>query len=161
MKKLIPLLCIVTFLFHSMTGFSQKYKTPADTVKLNQEYIGLTSDIADLNAKLSLAQIDLESYQSKSKAADTDASTAASASSDQASKASGGSLRDARIAKRKASKAYGEAKDARSASNKVKEQENKIARYQKDIRKKQERLKKLDAMRTAINAKMFSGSTPH
>ena len=160
MKKIIRLFYLTALLFSGSSVYSQKYKNIEDTIKLNKEYVDVTNDIVDLNAKLTIAQNDLPGYQSKAKEADNDAINAAAVSSDQASKATNGSVSDARTAKRKARKAYNEAKDSRSAKNKVDDQENKITRYQLDIKKKQQRLEKLDIMRLAINAKMQPAAIP-
>ncbi|HEX2683547.1 MAG TPA: hypothetical protein VHL77_06425, partial [Ferruginibacter sp.] len=60
--------------------------------------------------------------------------------------------------KRKAKKAYNEAKDSRSAKSKVNDQENKITRYKLELKKKQQRLEELDVMRLAINTKLSADS---
>ena len=160
MKKIIRLFYLLILILPALSISAQKYKKIEDTAKLNKEYVNVTNDIVDLTAKLTIAQNDLPGYQSKAKNADNDAATAASASSDQASKAVNGNVKDAKRAKRKANKAYGEAKDSRSANGKVNDQEDKITRYKLDIKKKQQRLEALDVMRAAINAKMMSDSIP-
>ena len=152
---------LVALLCTALPVFSQKYKTTADTAKLNKEYVKVSNDIADLNAKLTIAQNDLPGYQSKAKDANDDAANAASASSDQASKATNGSVKEAKKAKKKANKAYSEAKDSKSAKNKVSDQEDKITRYKLELKKKQQRLEELDIMRTAINQKTQTDSIPH
>jgi len=157
MKKSIHLFCLLTF-FMAGSAFAQKYKSVADTGRLNLEYVNVSNDIADLTAKLTIAQNDLPGYQSKAKTANIDAADAASNSSDQASKATNGNVADAKTAKRKANKAYNEAKDSRSAQKKVSDQEDKITRLKLDIKKKQQRLLDLDIMRGAINAKMMNDS---
>jgi len=160
MKKIIYLCCVTALLFPALTTSAQKYKTIEDTAKLNKEYVNVSNDIVELNAKLTIAQNDLPGYQSKATDANKDAADAASASSDQASKATNGSVGDAKKAKRKADKAYSEAKDSKSAKGKVNDQEDKITRYKLDIKKKQQRLEELDVMRAAINAKISAGSVP-
>lgn len=154
MKKSIRLLCLLMLLLPAVSVFSQKYKNVKDTGKLNKEYVNLQNDIADLSAKLIIAQNDLAGYQLKVKGANNNAVDAAAASSDQASKATNGSVKDAKRAKRRANKAYGEAKDLESAQRKLSNQEDKITRYQLDIKKKQQRLEDLDLMRVAIFAKI-------
>ena len=139
-----------------MTGFqaySQKYKTADDTARLNKEYVNVSNDIADLNAKLTIAQNNLPGYKTKAIAAGTDAQNAAANSSNQASKATNGEIDDARKAKRKARKAYNEAKDSRSANNNVSDQESKITKLSLQINRKHQRLQELDVMRSAIAAK--------
>ena len=152
MKKTICLL----FLILMLTGFgaySQKYKTVEDTARLNREYVKVTNDIAELNAKLAIAQNNLPGYKSKAIEAGTDADNAANKSVDQAYKVTNGDVGDARKAKRKARKAYREAKDSRSASNNVSAQESKIIKLTLQINRKEQRLKELEVMRLAIAAK--------
>jgi chromosome segregation ATPase len=158
MKKNIRLLCLLLVFLPSASVFAQKYKTAEDTIKLNKEYINLLNDLADLNAKLTIAQNDLPAYQAKVKGANKDAIDAAEASSDQASKATNGKVSDAKTAKRKANKAYNEAKDMESAKRKLGKQEDKITRYQLDIKKTQQRSEDLDLMRVAIFAKISADS---
>ena len=52
MKKLIYMLGAALCLFTTMTARAQKYKVPADTVKLNKEYLQVTTEIASLTEKL-------------------------------------------------------------------------------------------------------------
>ena len=158
MKKIIRFSYLLGLVFSALPAFSQKYKTVEDTTKLEKEYVKVSNDVVNLNAKLTIAQNDLPGYQSKAKNANEDAVDAASASSDQASKATNGNVGDAKTAKRKANKAYNEAKDSRSAKSKVDNQEDKITRYKLDIKKKQQRLEELDVMRAAINSKMRADS---
>lgn len=133
--------------------FAQKYKTVEDTVKLNKEYVKVSNEIVDLNAKLTIAKNNLPGYKSKAIAAGTDAENAAANSSNQASKATNGDIADAKKAKKRANKAYNEAKDSRAANNNVSDQEDKITRLTLQINKKQQRLKVLDVMRLAIDEK--------
>jgi hypothetical protein len=158
MKKIIPLFYLVALVFPALSAFSQKYKKIEDTVKLNKEFLKVSNEITDLNAKLTIAQNDLSGYQSKAKDANNDAVNAASASSDQSSKATNGSVSDAKSAKRKADKSYDQAKDAKSAKKKVDDQEDKIADYKKDIGKRQQRLEELNVMRSKIYAKIPTDS---
>ena len=153
-KKILPLFLILALILPALPGFSQKYKTAEDTVKLSKEYTKINEEIAEINAKLLIAENELAGYQSKAREADNDAAKAASSSSNQASKAENGSVRDARSAKKKADKAYDEAKDSKRANNNLKAQEEKIAKYKSIIRKKQKRLDELNEMRTNINAKL-------
>jgi hypothetical protein len=153
MKKVFT--CFV-FMITVMTGlqtYAQKYKTAEDTAKLNKEYVNVSNDIVELNAKLTIAQNNLPGYKSKAIAAGTDAENAATNSSNQASKATNGNIADAKKAKRKASKAYNEAKDSRAANNNVSDQEDKITKLSLQITKKQQRLQELDVMRLAIAEK--------
>ena len=148
MKKFLPLLCLMALL--QGTVHAQKYKTAADTIKLNTAYAKLEKSIAALNVKLLNAQNDLPAYQAKAKDAQADAASAANASSEQADKANNGKVKDAKKAKRRANKAYGEAKDSRSADNKLKNLESDISKYQKELSKDQQKLAELEAIRAAI-----------
>src|SRR5690349_6465690 len=126
MKKTIYLFCFVALLMSAHAANAQKYKTVEDTARLSKEYVKVNNDIADLNAKLSIAQNNLPGYKTKAIEAGTDAGTAATNSNEQASKVINGSVGDAIRAKRRARKAYREARDSRSASNNVSDQESKI-----------------------------------
>ena len=153
MKKYIHLF-VLALLLPTLAAFSQKYKNLDDTIKLNKEYVKVTEDLAKLNEKLADAEGDLEKFQSKARKADESAADAASESSEKAAKAENGNVKDAKAAKRKADKAYDEAKDFRSAKNRVGDQERKIARYRSDIIDKQNRIQELEAMRAKILEKM-------
>jgi chromosome segregation ATPase len=150
MKQTKLFLLTSLLLFSASTVYSQKYRTAADTVKLNKEYVEVSNDIAALTSKLTIAQNNLPGYQTKAGEANADAQSSANASSEQASKATNGELRDARSAKKKANKAYSNAKDAISADNNVKDQDKKIAKLSSQLQKKEERLRELDDMRLAI-----------
>lgn len=136
------------------TTAAQQYKTVADTINLNKEYLEVSNEIASLTAKLAIARNNLPGYQSKASDASADAQDAASASSVQADKATRGNVKDARRAKRKARKAYREAKDLRSAGNNVADQNEKINTMASRLDRKKERLQELDTMRTAIYAQL-------
>ena len=58
MKKLIYLLGVSLCLLTTMVAQAQKYKVLADTVKLNKEYLQVTSEVASLSEKLGKAQND-------------------------------------------------------------------------------------------------------
>ena len=154
MKNKIYVVCFSTLLLTGVTAYSQVYKTAADTVKLNKEFTEVSNDIANLSAQLTIAQNNMPGYQSKAKAAESNAQDAAETSSAQAAKATEGSVsvKEARKAKRKSKKAYHEAKDARSANNDVGNQDDKIASLTAQLTKKQERLRELTDMRASINA---------
>jgi chromosome segregation ATPase len=154
MKNKIYVVCFLTLMATGFNAYTQVYKTAADTVKLNKEFTEVSNDIADLTAKLKIAQNNMPGYQSKANAAESDAKAAAATSSVQADKATKGGVKQARKAKRKSKKSYHEAKDARSANNDVANQDDKIASLTGQLAKKQERLQKLTAMRTSINAKL-------
>lgn len=153
MKIKIYLICFILTMITSFQANAQKYKTVEDTARLNQEYVKVSNDLVDLNAKLIIAQNNLPGYKSKAIEADKDADNAAIKSSNQASKATNGDVGEARKAKRKARRAYNEAKDSRAANNNVSDREDKITRLTLQINKKQQRLQELDVMRLAIAEK--------
>ena len=146
-KFLLPAILLVT---SGLTAFSQKYKTAADTVKLNREYVEVSNDIAELTSKLAIAQNNRPEYQSKAGEATLNAKSTATESSQQASKATNGDYGDAKSAKKKANNALNSAEDAKDANNKVKEQDKKIAKISWELQKKQNKLHELEDMRTAI-----------
>jgi len=152
MKNKIYVVGFLTLMTIGFTAHAQVYKTAADTVKLNKEFIEVSNDIASLTAKLTIAQNNMPGYQSKANAAESNAQDAAMTSSVQADKATRGGVKEARKAKRNSKKAYHEAKDARSANNDVGSQEDKIASLTGQLAKKQERFRQLTAMRLSINA---------
>ena len=140
----------VIFMLAGMSAFSQKYRTTADTVKLNKEYVNVSNDIADLSSKLTIAQNNLPGYNDKANAAVSDAQSTAIKSSEQASKATNGDVGDAKKAKRRAKRALKDAKDAQHANNKADSQDKKIAKLSSQLEKKRERLLELDEMRSTI-----------
>jgi len=152
MKKIKYLLPAMVLIMATFSAFSQKYQTASDTVSLNKEYLEVSNDIADLSAKLTIAQNNLPGYNNKAGEAISDAHNTAAQSSEQASIATNGDVKDARKAKRKAKHALKDAKDLRHANNNVDDQKEKIADLSATLAKKQARLQELDAKRTAIRA---------
>ena len=130
----------------------QKYKTAADTVKLNKEWVAVSNDIAGLTAELSIAQNNLPEYKTKADKASSDAQSSAQKSSDQAYKATNGDLGDAKSAKKKAKRALNDAEDASNAKNKADDQQKKIDKLTEELQKKQKQLAGLEEMRTNIRA---------
>jgi hypothetical protein len=150
MKRNALFLLVSSCLIFSLTASSQKYKSPSDTVKLNQEWVKVSNDIAELTAELSIAQNNLPGYKTKEVKAQADAQGTAQQSSDQAYKATSGDLGDAKSAKKKAKKALNDAEDASDAKDNTKKQEKKIDKLTEQLQKKQKTLQELDEMRTAI-----------
>jgi hypothetical protein len=151
--KVFLLACLL--LFSASAVYAQKYKTAADTIKLNKEYVEVSNEIAALTSKLTIAQNNLPGYHTKAGEATSNAESSATASSEQASKATNGDVGDARSAKKKAKKAYRNAQNAVSADNNVKDQDKKIAKLTSQLQKKQERLRELDDMRVAIGNRLL------
>ena len=152
MKNTIYAICFLALMITCSKTYAQEYKTAEDTVKLNKEFTEVSNDVASLSAKLTIAQNNLPGYQSKAKAAESDAQDAAQTSSAQAAKSTEGGVKEARKAKRNSKKAYHEAKDARSANNAVGNQDDKIASLTDQLAKKHVRLNQLIVMRDTINA---------
>ena len=153
MKNKIYVVCFLTLMATCFTTYAQVYKTVSDTAKLNKEFTEVSNDIADLTAKLTIAQNNKPGYQSKATAAESTAKDAAETSSVQADKATEGGVKEARKAKRQSKKAYRKAKGAQSANHDVGDQDDKIASLTGELAKKQERLTQLTEMRASINAK--------
>ena len=150
MKKIKYILPAMVLIMATSSAFSQKYQTASDTVSLNKEYLELSNDIADLSAKLTIAQNNLPGYHNKASEAVSDAHSTAAQSSEQASIATNGDVKDARKAKRKAKHALKDAKDMRQANNNVDDQDQKIAKLSSQLAKKQQRLQELELKRTEI-----------
>jgi chromosome segregation ATPase len=150
MKNRLYVLSFLTLVSFSFTAEGQVYKTAQDTVKLNKEFTDVSNDIANLSARLTVAQNNMPGYQSKAITAESNAQVAAANSSAQAEKATKGGVKEARKAKHDSKKAYHEAKDAHSANNDVGDQNDKIASLTGQLAKKHERLDQLTAMRAAI-----------
>lgn len=144
----------------SISVYSQKYKTVDDTTRLNKEYVKVKNDIAELNALLIITQNNLPGFRLKANVAVIDAQDAATTSSNQALEATNGNFKDAKKAKRKANKAFNDAKYARLANKNVSKQENKITKLTLKINKKQQRLHQLELMHLTIKEK-YKLQTPN
>ncbi len=150
MTKIMFSLFFLLFTLTGVTAFSQKYKSASDTVKLNKEIVEVSNDVAEITAKLTIAQNNLPGYTSKASQAKKDAQVTAQNSSDQAYKATNGDLGDAKSARKKAKKASNDAEDAADAKDDVKSQEKRIDKLTVELLKKQKKLNELDAMLTTI-----------
>ena len=154
MKNKTYVLCFLALMTVSFTVSAQVYKTAEDTAQLNKEFTEVSNDIANLTAKLKVAQNNMPGIKSKAEAADANAQDAAETSSVQADKATRGGVKEARKAKRNSKKAFREAKDARSANQDIGNQDDKIASLTGELAKKQARLEQLTKMRDAINVQI-------
>ena len=150
MKKIMIFLPAILFIMASHSAFSQKYKTAADTVNLNKEYVNVSNDVAALTAKLTIAQNDLPGYQNRSDEATSSAQNTAIISSEKASNAVNGDIGDARKAKRNAKRTLKDAKEAQHVNNKEEAHNDKIAKLTSQLERKQQRLQELETMRTDI-----------
>lgn len=54
---------VIMIIASSHNAYTQKYKKAEDTVKLNKEYLEVSSKIADLTVKLETAKLELTSYR--------------------------------------------------------------------------------------------------
>lgn len=126
---------------------AQRYRTAADTPKLNIEYVKLSNEVAELTAALAVATNNLPGYEKKASNAVDNATTSAEASSRQADKATGGSIKEAKQAKRDANKAYKKAKASKEADEDMKDQDKKIARLTEKLANKKQRLQELETLR--------------
>jgi hypothetical protein len=152
MKKIMFFLFVLLFTMAGFPAISQKYKSASDTTKLNKELVKVSNDVAEITAKLTIAQNNLPGYNSKAAQAVTDAEGTAQKSSDQAYKATNGDLGDARSAKKKAKRALNDAEDAAGAKDDVNDQEKKIDKLTTELMKKQKKVDELTEMREAIRA---------
>ncbi len=143
---------LLTFLaaILSLSASAQRYKTAADTVRLNKEYAKVKADIASLTTDLDKAQGKIDSYRNKSIEAERDAKSAAETSSDRARRARGGDIGDTRRAEKQAKKAHKRAKQSRSAHKDLQGQEKKIGKLKEKIADRHERLQELETMRSEL-----------
>ncbi len=155
MKSIYQALCTIVLLALITPAFAQKYRTPADTGKLNAEYVKVQNKIAEITAKLAEVQGNLPEYQTKAVNAGNTAQTAVQTSDASASKATSGNIGDVKDAKNDANEAYDKAKDAQSANKNVGKQNEKIRSLTRDLTKQRQRLKDLDVMRAAVNAQLY------
>ena len=65
MKKIMYAICFFTLMLTGATAFGQVYKTIEDTAKLNKEFTEVSNDIANLTAKLTVAQNNMPGYRAK------------------------------------------------------------------------------------------------
>ena len=151
MKKFIRFSILGVCMIAAYPGFSQTYKTIADTAALNNEYVKVSADINDLNLKLAKARSDQADYSRKSNDATSDAQSTASSASNKAENSINGSVKQARKAKREARRSVKDAKDARHAQNNLDDSDKKVAKLTADLEQKQKRKQQLDEMRAAIN----------
>ena len=150
LKSITTVFILSFFLMQSQSAAAQKYRKIEDTIRLNKELMENNQSFTDLSGRLSVAESELVTYKQKAINAEGNAGTAAAESSDQASKATGGSVRDAKKAKRKADKAYSQARASSSAQERVSSQERKINQLRTNIAKKQKRIEQLTTMRNTL-----------
>ncbi len=157
MKSSVYALLFFVAMLVTSAATAQKYRTAADTIKLNKEYLQVTEDVSSLTLKLSEAQSDLPGIVARAGSAENKAQSAADNSSNRANDATDGGVNDARKAKRSARTAYKKAKASQSADNNVKKQEQKIEQLGKQLARKQKRIKELEEMRSIIYSSILPG----
>jgi len=144
-------LTLCMFAFSGIVS-AQKYKTAADTLKLNKEYSDVSLEISKLNVKLIEAKDKTAGYDSKTLYTAQSATNSAEVSKSDAATATDGKLTDAKTAMKQAKKADKDAKDAKNAKD---DQSNNIKDIDKLTAKIQEKklvLADLDRQKTAIIA---------
>ena len=150
MKRIIIASAVVCLFLSALPSFAQTYKTVADTAALNNEYIKVTKDVADLNFKLNQAK-NKQTENSKNAAdANATAQAAVTKTSENANKTSDETVNDARQTKRAAKRSMRDAKDARHQNSRLKDSDNEVDKLSADLEKKQNRLAELDKMRSSI-----------
>ena len=139
-KKIKVMLCAFTLFTFAFTGiaFSQKYKTAADTLKLNKEYSEVALDISKLNVQLADAKNKTAGYASKSSYTAQNATNSAQESKTDAATATNGNLGDAKTAMKQAKKANNEAKGAKSAKDDENDNTKEIDKLNAKIHEKQQ-----------------------
>ena len=152
MKKFILFSILSVSMLVAFPGFSQTYKTIADTAALNSEYAKVSAEINDLNSKLAKAKSEQADNTRKSSNAASDAQSTASSASNKAENSINGSVKQAKKAKRTAKRSVKDAKDARHAQGNLDDSNKKVVKLTADLEQKQKRLKQLDKMRAAINS---------
>lgn len=160
-KPINVLACAITLttILFTQSVSAQKYKTAADTVKLNKEYGEVNLELAKLNASLIQEQNKTSGYQSKSASTTEDAVASAQRSKETASTATNGSEADAKTAMKQARKASNQAGDAQDAKNNQANNGKKIEAFQEKIAKKLAILADLRKQKADILARL-AGTTP-
>ncbi|PJJ85010.1 hypothetical protein [Mucilaginibacter auburnensis] len=142
----------------SNSAAAQKYRTTADTVKLNKEYGEVKLDIAELNSKLIEQQNKTAGYQSKITSTAKDAATSAQNSKETATTATNGDMADAKTAMKQAKKASNQADDAGDAIDDKDDNAKDIKKLLEKINKKTEKLTELEQQKAAIMLKLNSSA---
>jgi hypothetical protein len=137
-------------------AFAQKYKTTADTIKLNKKYGDVKVELAKLNSKLIEEQDKTAGYQSKIVSTAQDAATSAQSSKETAATATNGDMGDAKIAMKQARKASDRADDAGDAKSDKYDNAKDIRKLTEKINKKKEILTDLEEQKAAIMAKIIA-----
>ncbi len=148
------MLCVFTLCTFAFSGIvsAQKYKTAADTLKLNKEYSDVSLEISKLNVKLVEAKNRTAGYDSKTLYTAQSATNSAQASKSDAATATNGNLSDAKTAMKQAKKANNDAKDAKNAKDDQSDNIKEIDKLTAKIQEKKLVLADLDRQKAAIIA---------
>jgi len=149
-NKLVAVAITFTAILFTQTVFAQKYKTTADTVKLNKAYGEVTLDISKLNTNLIEEQNKTPDFQAKSDLTEQNAASSAEYSKQTALLASDGHFADVKAAMKQLQKADNEAKNAMDAKNNQAENLKKIDIINEKIAKKQAELVDLNGQKADI-----------
>ena len=157
-KRIQSIGFILTGLLFTTVAYSQKYKTMADTTRLNKEYGEISVEISKLNTQLLEEKNKTADFHSKTSSSAQDAAATAQASKDQADVATSGNTTDTKKAVKDAKSADKKANNAKDAVSDEKDNNKKIQKLTAQIEQKQKLLRDLDSQRAAIMA--GSSSTP-
>jgi len=144
----------------TQTASAQKYRTAADTVKLNKEYGDVTLSIARLKADLIEEQNKTLSYQSKTASTAQSAAISAQDSKGTASTATNGNVKDAHTAMKQAKDANNRARDAKNARDDEADNLKKIKDINEKIAKKQTLLTLLAQQKASIIGELQVSAVP-
>lgn len=158
--KLLSAVLTFSVILLTQTAFAQKYKTAADTIKLNKEYGEVTLDISKLKSNLIEQQNKTSGYESKSTSTNNDAVSSAQNSKEMASTATNGNVSDAKKAMKQARRASNDANDARDAKNNQANNIKKINKLNEQITKKQAVLDDLAQQKATILAGLNANPKP-
>jgi chromosome segregation ATPase len=151
------MLSIALSLF-SLASNAQRYKTLADTPRLNARYNRLTQELTELNKKLESERSKTADYQAKTAEAAKNAERATQDSREQADKATNASTKDARRAVKEAKRARREVGDAKDAEQAERNNLKRIQSLTEDIEKKQKQLDDLSKQRETL---MMTDTSTH
>ena len=151
-KRILGTSLILGGLFVTTAAHAQKYKTMADTTRLNKEYGEISLEISKLNTKLQEEKNKTADFHSKTSSTAGDAVATAQASKDQADVATNGNTSDTKKAVSDAKAADKKANDSKDAIADEKKNGKKINELNAQIEQKQKLLRDLDSQRAAIMA---------
>ena len=159
-KRILSTSFILTALLITTVAHAQKYKTLADTTRLNKEYGEISLEISKLNTKLQEEKNKTADFHSKTSSTAGDAAATAQASKDQADVATNGNTSDTKKAVSDAKAADKKANDSKDAIAVEKKNGKKINELTAQIDQKQKLLRELDSQRAAILSGSSTSSVP-